>query len=179
MKEFIYTNSFECIKNIGTNFGYISSIVIKKSLWMIYANDKKFIGSAYPHVYIIFLILKNFNIKVKFIAQPYIGYRTGNDSFLSSFGRYKRVKFDIVGYNDIVSYVFGEKSKELIEINRVTVRYHVFNHILIAILAKTATVRYRLKVFVLCQKYYHRYIFFWIKVLPLLITPYFILNTLI
>jgi len=172
--DLIYTDKKTIIKELGASFGYISGFVFQKHLWDEFAKYRRFIGSAYSLTYIYYEMVKN-GAKLIKIAEPLVGYRASNDSFLSN-GSYKRVKLDILGYNDIASFVFGKSSKELSQINASVIKLHVFNHILIAILNNTANVKYRIKVFGLCFKYYKFYPYFWIKVLPLLMTPAFVLK---
>ncbi|AKL97705.1 glycosyltransferase family 2 protein [Endomicrobium proavitum] len=172
--DLIYTNSGEIIKKLGAWFGYISGFIFQKHLWDEFAKYKRFIGSAYSLTYIYYEIIKKGAALLK-IATPLVGYRSSNDSFLQD-GNYPRIKLDIVGYNDISAFVFGKHSKEHFQINASVVKYHVFNHILIAILSDSANLKYRIKVFALCFKYYKFYPYFWIKDLPLIITPSFILR---
>jgi len=173
-KDHIYTDYKEMSNNIAIHLGYISRIIVKKEKWDAYADDKKFVGSAYQHTYICFQIIKAGG-RLYNISKPLIGYRTSNDSFLGN-GNFHRIEIDIKGYYTITKYVFGENSTELTNINRLNIKYNVFHHILIAVLYNAADIKYRTGVFDLCFKYYKLYPAFWLKVFPLLLTPSFILK---
>ncbi|MDR2427640.1 MAG: hypothetical protein LBD19_01660 [Endomicrobium sp.] len=88
----IFDNTYDSIKNIRTMFGYLSSLTFKKVLWDKYAIEKKFIGSAYPHVYILFSILKICEGETEWVSNKLIGCREDNDSFLLE-GLVKRLSY--------------------------------------------------------------------------------------
>ncbi|MDR3243351.1 MAG: glycosyltransferase [Elusimicrobiota bacterium] len=173
--DIIYRDCSKCIKEIGTNFSYISSDVFLKEKWDKENAERKFIGSSFIQTYVLFKMIKN-NAIVRYIKEPLIGFRVGNDSFLSAMDNFNRLKIDVTGMNDIAMEVFGKYSKELKYINRITVRHHSFNHIKIALLNRAASLNYRYKAFLLLWQYYKTYIFFWIKVMLLLILPSFCLR---
>jgi abequosyltransferase len=170
----IFNNAYDCIKNTVTMFGYLSCLVFKKPLWDKYAVEKKFIGSLYSHVYILFSILKNCDGRVEYVSDALIVWRSGNDSFLSE-RIVKRLSYDIIGYNDITSDVFGRHSKELKIINSFVINRHVLISIVAAVVDNRADFGYRWKVLNLTYKYYHSYLSFWFKICPLLITPHSIM----
>ena len=92
----IFNNYSYCMKKMGNMFGYISVFVFNKIKWDLYAKEKKFIGSAYSHTYILYSIMKNNGI-LKYIKQPLILHRAGNDSFATQFNPIKRTLLDIEG----------------------------------------------------------------------------------
>lgn len=172
--DIVFNNYTNCIKRMGEMFGYLSTFVFKKEKWDKFAKEKKYIGSAYSHTYIFFSILKD-NGALKYIAKPLIGYRKGNDSFLSE-GDLKRIKIDIVGYDEIASDVFGRRSKEAKTVNNMVLNIYVFGWIFYTILGGNASFKYRFEVAKLALKHYRRYISFWLKILPLLMTPLCVLK---
>jgi abequosyltransferase len=167
----IFNNTYDCIKNMGTMFGYLSALAFKKHLWDKYAVEKKFIGSAYSHIYILFSILKNYSGRTEWVSDALIGCRGGNDSFLLE-GIIKRISYDIIGYNDITADVFGKNSKELKVLNSHVINRHIFMNILHSVNNNQADFDYRWKVLNLTYKYYRSYSSFWFRIIPLLITSY-------
>jgi abequosyltransferase len=167
----IFNNTYDCIKSMGSMFGYLSCLVFKKSLWDKYAVEKKFIGSAYPHIYILFSILKNYNGQAKYISNALIGYRRDNSPFLLEVGVVKRLSYDVIAYNDITADVFGKNSKELKVLNHYVINHYIFMSILYSLTNNQADFDYRWKLLNLTYKYYRSYLSFWFKIFPPLITP--------
>lgn len=172
--DIVFNNYCDCVAKIGDIFGYLSAFAFKKEKWDKFAVEKKYIGSIYSHVYILYSILKNNGI-LKYIISPLIGYRAGNDSFLSE-GRFKRVSIDITGYNDIAADVFGKNSKEHRAINKLVIKSCIFDNVYGAVMHGAASFKYRFEVLKLTMKYYYAYPPYWARVFPWLITPLFVIK---
>jgi len=173
--DIIFNDYRECIKKMGELFGYISIFIFKKEKWDKFAAEKKYIGSAYSHVYIFYSILKDKGI-LKYIIKPLIGYRGGNDSFLLE-GSLKRITIDIKGYNEIASDVFGKNSSEVKNLDKIVLKQNVFGWIMVTILTGNASLKYRFKVLALTFEYYRGYASYWLRVFPLLIMPTFVMKS--
>ncbi|NEX02308.1 abequosyltransferase [Pseudobutyrivibrio sp. NOR37] len=96
-----------CI-SLGAIFSYLSSIVFDRGKWNSISTEyyNKYIGTAYIHVVVLMLVLKNFpEASVKYLAEPISINREGNDSFFDN--DYKRVMLDYNGYIKI-SNLFEE-----------------------------------------------------------------------
>ncbi|MDR1941214.1 MAG: glycosyltransferase [Endomicrobium sp.] len=174
--DIAYNNCRTIIKEFGIYFGCITNIIVLKEKWDRFALNRKFVGSAYQHLYICFEIIKNGG-SICNTSKPLVGYRRSNDSFLDE-GNFRRIQIDIVGYNDISVEVFGKNSAEAKNINYAVLKSFIYRHILIAILYNAANMKYRIKVFSLCLKYYKLYPIFWITSFPLLLIPAFILKSI-
>ena len=87
-------------------FSYLSSLIFKKEQWNSIEFDKSFIGTAYAHTYILLSLLKE-KIKLKYINNPIIIHRTGNDSFACD-GFVRRLKLDFDGYKKLFTVVFKD-----------------------------------------------------------------------
>lgn len=159
----IYTNAYECVKEIGAMFGYISALILKKSSWNEVNEKEKYIGSAYVHIHWIYDILKN-NGKLKYISTPIVNWRSGNDSFLLE-GVHKRTVIDIVAYNDISQDVFGLNCLESKAINIYVMKnYIVFRvYSVEGILRKFEFIK---KLLPLLIKNYSYIPYFWYEFLP-------------
>ncbi|MGC9218827.1 MAG: glycosyltransferase family 2 protein [Athalassotoga sp.] len=89
------SNYFLHVRSLGGIFSYLSSIIVKKSLWDSVKFDDIFIGTAYAHVYILLSILVS-GTKFMYINKAYVLCRTGNDSFFQNL--VQRFLLDIDGY---------------------------------------------------------------------------------
>ncbi len=97
---------------LGAIFSYISSLIIKKENWDEVGFDESFVGTAYSHVYKIISIIHSKPIcRLKYIVEPLVLNREGNDSF-SEGGYISRVMLDIEGYIKIANYFF-DKDREI------------------------------------------------------------------
>lgn len=173
-KDILFNNYRNCIKKMGAMFGYLSAFIFKREKWDKYAGQGKYIGSAYPHMYVLYSIMKDNGI-LKYIARPLVGYRGENDFFMSD-GIFNRALIDVTGYNNIAADVFGENSKEQKKINELVLCGHVYNRVRDAVMKGQASLKYRCAFLKLTLKYYHGYASYWIRVFPWLITPLFVIK---
>lgn len=117
---------------LGSLFSYLSSIVFLKSEWDSVSKDiyMPFIGTAYVHVAVLLEMLKgNRKSTLKYLCNPIVINRTGNDSFFESM--YKRTMLDINGYlmlSDLfVDNVYAKKGiQRLIKKEHPTVNYRLY-----------------------------------------------------
>lgn len=98
-------------------FSFLSSIIIKRSIWNKGNMIEKFRGSCWGHVARIFE-LTNDELNVLYIPEIWLDKRGENDSF-SGNGITNRYKIAIQGYNEIANYFFGDNSFEAYHIRRV------------------------------------------------------------
>ena len=91
---------------LGGYFSYISTIIIKRSLWNASGRDNLYIGSGYIHVYKLFSMIKS-GALIKYINLPLVNNRTGNDDILKTKGYPVRrlMDFNIL---DIINHVFDD-----------------------------------------------------------------------
>jgi abequosyltransferase len=162
-------------------FGYISGQVVNRSLWnQTLEESKELIDNyfnAYVHVYLISkMILKN--PLWGYIKKSLVGYRSGNDSFLSELGFLKRMYIDIIGYEKISGDVLGRDNELYKSINEQVLKKLVLGHILSIKLNSRLGSRNLLEVLKICFKYYKNYTYFYFFILPLLLTPSIFLRIL-
>jgi len=111
-KVFTFTNPEEWINYLGEArslagvFAYMSAIVFRRDDWFASGYDSRLLGSNYAHVFPLLQILKNGGT-LKYLRNPLISCRTGNDSFLGE-GIVKRYLIDINGYRSLAEYVFDD-----------------------------------------------------------------------
>ena len=77
-------------------FTYLSSVIFLKDKWDKVVLDSKFIGTGYPHVFkLMSFFYLGSNFKVKYIKEPLVFFRSGNDSFLEGRGIVGRFLLDL------------------------------------------------------------------------------------
>jgi abequosyltransferase len=94
-------------RGLGALFGYMSSIIIHRSSWATVEIKKDFIGSNYAHASKVILLARNGGL-VKYIQEPLVIARMGNDSFMSN-GIARRFLIDFKGYQLIAVEFFSSK----------------------------------------------------------------------
>jgi abequosyltransferase len=178
-EDFVLSDINLIFKYLFGYFGYISGQVINRKLWnKVLEENKEVIANyfnAYVHVYLISkMILKN--PLWGYINEKLVGWRSANDSFLSELGVLKRMYIDIIGYEKISGDVLGRDNLLYKFLNEQILKVHVRSHILNIKLNNGLEYKNLLEVLKICFKYYKRYLYFYYFVLPLLITPTFVLK---
>jgi len=113
-KEYIFNddndriNYFNSCKSLGGVFSYLSSIIVKCSAWNNIKFDASFIGTAYPHVYILLKILEAQGSSISYISVPLVLCRGDNDTFESS-GKARRILIDYMGYFKLSDVLYNNK----------------------------------------------------------------------
>ena len=105
-------------RSLGALFSYISSVVFSKKEWDKILEEMYFpyVGTAYVHVAILLLTIKNNERStIKYLHDPIVINRTGNDSFMQN--RYQRTMLDFDGYIKL-SEIFAEN-----QFTKAAVRY--------------------------------------------------------
>lgn len=165
-----YQDDQECFIELGHYFGYISAQIVNKTLWQeivsMYPLEKYF--NAYVHIYVIARMLEK-NSRWLYIHEKCVGWRSGNDSFLSE-GRLKRLAIDVYGYEEIARDVYGLHSKPYDELLKTVVSVHIWHAILDAKVNKIPFSFYK-EAFKMCFKTYKQYPIFWLKIVPLFLIP--------
>jgi len=156
---------------IGAHFGYISANVVNRAIWQqaVAASPVERYFNAWVHVYVIGRMLTIRPVWV-YLAQACVGWRCGNDSFLSE-GMYKRLKIDLAGYDEVVCGLYGANSA----IRRDTLR-RILPHARQRILhskVNGASAEFFRKSFTLLLAYYSRSPRFWLTCAPVFLLPPF------
>jgi abequosyltransferase len=166
----LYQDSETAFRALVFYFGYISAQIIDKNLWdgVVAEFPIQNYLNAYVHIYIIGQMLRK-NSRWMYWATPLVGWRSGNDSFLSEMGRFRRLEIDVVGYRDIALGVFGRGPMYHYVMALVGSR-HVFYHLTTA-RSENVSAGFFVKALGLCLKNYWRYPAFWFKTFPLFLMP--------
>lgn len=107
--------------SLGGMFSYISVLVFKKTKWDRIPAKDRMAHTGYTHVYMLFSMMAD-KANVTYVKKPVVICRLGNDSIcpvMTWENIYRRIKFDIDGYREIVLCVFGTDSN----ISRVLLRH--------------------------------------------------------
>ena len=160
-KEIIYEYQY-----IGYRFGYISAHVFNREKALYVLKNCKIYDNFYS-IHHLLSHMVNIYEEWYFYDYPIVAWRTGNDSFAAQ-GLYKRFLIDLLGYEEIVSQVFGKKSiiyKRFMN-NQLTActRDYVLR-------AKQCEFDERLKIYISAFKKLSGYPNFWISVLPIYFVP--------
>jgi abequosyltransferase len=99
---------FKMVDTLGGVFSFLSSIVIKRSLWESVPMDQQFMGSAYSHVYKILTMLLRGG-RLIYLNDWTVYCRLDNDTTFSKDGYLRRVMLDIDGYYALASVLLQEK----------------------------------------------------------------------
>lgn len=172
----IFRESREIIESLGYCFGYISILVFNRSLWEKADSWQPFIGSCYVHVYKLMVMIQ-LGASVIYLPQPIVGFRSNNDSFLANLKEVGRLKLDIKGYDEITAAVFGTNSQERYLINRIVFLKHIVGRAS-NIIVTGCSFAVKMKISYMCLLKYYRLREFWVKLVPYLILPSYIIRTL-
>ncbi|GAA3722753.1 glycosyltransferase family 2 protein [Sphingomonas cynarae] len=95
---------------VGQYIGFLSGNVVNRSRWseVVSANDFTSYLNGWIHAYIIGRMIQQ-QPEWVYVAHPCVGWRSGNDSFLSE-GMYRRLEIDVAGYDQVVTGLFGKNS---------------------------------------------------------------------
>lgn len=156
-------------------YGYTSTQIVNKSFWddtLCEIDNIHEYFKAFIHVYVITKMIKK-HPKAIFIQKPFIGYRSGNDSFLEdNHGDViKRCLLDINGYKQIIDELlknWDSKIYKSIIIRSATI--HIRSH-MIAVKKTKLPIS---KKFWIWRKVIGMYWWipsFWIKTFPFIIVP--------
>ena len=124
--EFNLTNEsdrrryFELAITTEPFFSFLGVIIIKKSKWDSVPINEMFVGSCWGHAARIFELIPK-GLTVKYLAEPLLDRREGNDSFAAN-GIANRFRIAIDGYHKMADVFFGHNSYEAHHIRRV-IRY--------------------------------------------------------
>jgi len=168
--DIVFTDEAEIFAKLGDYFGYISGQVVNRNVWeqMVRSHDLTPFYNSYVHVYVIGLMLK-VDPRWLFVNKRCVGWRSGNDSFLSSLGRYKRMQIDIVGYDAIARELFGQRSKIYKKLTNKVLTVHVKAAVKGAKFDKINNFVW--PAFKLTLRYYWKYPAFWLILMPYYLMP--------
>ncbi|MBW3697564.1 glycosyltransferase family 2 protein [Vibrio sp. T187] len=109
-------------------FGYLSSIIFKRSKWNDVCYDEKYTGTLYSHMFMLYSFIDK-GCQLKYIKQPLVYWRGGNDSFGGAGKIQSRYLVDINGFKMIMDDFFEGKDKVKNAFKTVFRRHHPIKNI--------------------------------------------------
>jgi len=170
-KDRLFVEKNECIKNIGMDYGFLSSQVINRSVWQKAVGNKDYgdlYKSYYLMVHIIFKMM-NENCRWLYIHRPLLMQRTGNDTLLNKEGVIKRQTVEHENFEKILNLHYEQGSEE---------HYVFFKKMVTRVPRamanlKSQNISYSIQIYLLklLYKHYRRYSRFWYSVVPIFFIP--------
>ncbi|MBN2816770.1 MAG: glycosyltransferase family 2 protein [Campylobacterales bacterium] len=109
-------------------FGYLSSIIFKREKWNRITYDETYTGTLYSHMFMLYSFIEH-GCKIKYIKEPLVFWRSGNDSFGGAGKIQSRYLVDIDGFKKIMDDFFTGKEKILDAFKGVFRRHHPLRNI--------------------------------------------------
>lgn len=107
--EAAWVEYLDLSRSLGAFFGYLTSLVFRRTVWLAVRPPEQFIGTGLVEVACILQMLLQTDAAktLRYISSHLALYRTGNDSFLEDRGGWKgRVLLDLEGLASIRDYYF-------------------------------------------------------------------------
>lgn len=170
-RDRLFCDRNECFSLLGVHLGFISCQVVRRSLWadVVRSNDLTNYCNAWIIVYVIGKILER-NPYWFYVHDVCVSYRSGNDSFLSRMGCYKRQQIAHVAYADTIGSLFPPDSNTYRDVFNIMVSDRM-PRTLAVLKSKGITIWVQLDLLRLYLIKYWSYPLFWIKVLPIFFVP--------
>jgi abequosyltransferase len=165
-KDKVFQNPDAVMKYLGMNLGYISSVVIKKSVFLKlpYEEYEKFDDTGFSHMYSIYAGIAIGNCRVAYVAAPVFRNRSGNP-----------ISFDFYKFFPIGTAVVFEAlmDKGYSERSVLSAKRGVFISVLIPFLLynKLHGKKVQKDIVRMMLPHYKRNWIFWLAYLPALFTP--------
>jgi glycosyltransferase involved in cell wall biosynthesis len=168
----------EVFSNIGDLLGFMSTLVIHRDTWNAVCKEEPIhlYFKLYVQVYIIGKVLQRKPLWLIF-NHLCIGYRSDNDQFIKKLGWYDRLKADVEAYHAISLDLFGENSKTMRNFESKIFKTHVKARLINGTTQGLVSGNVK-KVIKLLYKHYCWLPAFWLYVLPVLLTPRFVMVSL-
>ena len=173
---------FRTNKKLVAFGNYLSIVVFDREQWRLVPEKDKYVGTGYIHLFVFWSILWGKTPRaMKYLPQPLVKRRWGNDgapenSVYDAQSAFEaRLKQDVLMYRLIATAVFREP-KYIRRIDELVLVNDGFSW---AVRTKLNDRRrfYR-KIFPLLWSYYRTLPLFWLKIVPLLFIPNFMLRVL-
>lgn len=160
-------------------FGVLTSL-IKKERWDNVKPDSACIGTSYIQVYYLFEMIK-MKATLRYIDDCFLLHRSNvnaNVSYFEQLDRYKRLRLDIVGYEQNARSSFHKNTAQYDAVNIFVINNIAFFAIISAKINNLSNISFCVKLLFLCLKFYHSYFVFWVKIVPAIATPGFMFKLL-
>jgi len=163
----LFCDRNECFSLLGVHLGFISCQVIRRCLWtdIVRNNDLTAYCNAWIIVYMIGKMLER-NPFWFYVHDVCVLYRSGNDSFLSRVGSYKRQQIAHIAYADTIRSLFLPDSKTYRNVFNIVINDRMARTLAV-LKSKGTTISVQFNLLRMYLKLYRSYPLFWIKVVPI------------
>lgn len=170
-RSHLFCNRDECFSALGVHLGFISCQVIRRSLWagLVMNNDLTPHCNAWIIVYMIGKILER-NPYWFYVNDVCVFYRSGNDSFFSRVGFYRRQQITHIAYADTIGSLFPSDSSTYRNVFNIVISDRMARSLAV-FKCKGISISDQLKLLRMYLKLYRSYPLFWIKVVPIFFVP--------
>ena len=167
-----FENSNILIKRFGLHLGYISAVIIKKSIFLRLPADEyePFVEYGFPHLYAIYTGLAKGDYKMRFIATPLFCNRGGNS------GNFDWYKYFVTGssliFNKLLSR--GYTKSAVLSAKHQVLKDFVIPHMLfMKLLGDGNNKKYNIG---LMFSHYKKNWLFWLACVPVFFVPPFLVH---
>ena len=169
-------NYLNQVRKLTGIFSYLSSLIFKREKWLSVPNQEKFIGSRYIHVYMFMSLVWGRNKgRLKYLPDKIVRTRWGNDRSFDDIDLSERIKVDFEAFHSIATAVLS-KNRLVWQIDGLVLKHDVFSWIVRARIVQGPT--FFRKTFPFLLKHYWSLPLFWLKVVPMVLTPAFVLKVM-
>ncbi len=170
-RSHLFCDRNECFSVLGVHLGFISSQVVRRSLWAEIAgnNDLAPHCNAWIIVYMIGKMLER-NPFWFYVNDVCVLYRSGNDSFLSRVGSYRRQQITHLAYADTIGSLFPRDSNTFRSVFNIMINDRMARSLAV-LKSKGISISVEANLLRMYLKQYWSYPLFWIKVLPIFLVP--------
>jgi abequosyltransferase len=174
-QDILFEDAKLCLERLFLLFGFLSAQIVKREEWLSVTHEEDVTPyfTAYVLIYVIGRMIQK-RPRWLYVSTPCVGWRSGNDSFAKELGRYKRFELDVIGYHRIVTGLCEGCPRSLKTILNKVCKVHLFSHIC------DIKLNYPVENLVgmswqACFPRFKNISSFWYKLLPVILTPRFLL----
>ncbi|WP_428031126.1 glycosyltransferase family 2 protein [Ancylobacter sp.] len=167
----LITGAKDLFLSMADLLGFMSTLVVKRSLWDQAAKDPQVqsVNNCYVQVIIAGKIIGESG-QWGVIQEPCVGFRTGNDQLLARYGWLDRLKIDARAYGEIADLLFPDDPETRARIIRRIFDTHIMARILNAkTMPETTMGTFTAAVFL--ARTYGDLPAYWTRALPILMAP--------
>jgi abequosyltransferase len=168
-KDVLFSSEKECFTSVFSLFGFLSAQVVRRASWLAVCKEEDI--SPYFNAYVLIYVIGRMIQKSPswvYLHTPCVGWRSGNDSFAFSLGKYRRFELDVKGYSSITKGLFLKDRSFHKKIMNQMISLHFLGH------ARDVKFKGEDKLFKalsLCLPVLYPFKAFWLKLLPFLLLP--------
>ncbi len=119
---------FQLAQSQSALFGYLSCIIFKRDKWNSVIYDESFTGTLYSHMFMLYSFIEK-GCSLKYIREPLVYWRSGNDSFGGPGKIQSRYMVDIDGFKKVMDTFFSNDPDILVAFRGVFRRHHPYKNI--------------------------------------------------